>query len=156
MGELSDNEFREQTLERDENECQYCGSKGSAVNGLEAHHITHEKDGGTTELDNGITLCKEHHDVVHGLVESGEDPVEVLTKYGVPKDIPEIRGINGCKSVMVLDVLKEGRANPKWIKEKTGLNDQQVNYALNQLIAAGWVEKLTKGLYELRGDPRDD
>lgn len=55
----------------------------------------------------------------------------------------------------VLEILKEGRANPKWIKEKTDLNDQQVNYALNQLIAAGWVEKLTKGLYELRGDPRD-
>lgn len=56
----------------------------------------------------------------------------------------------------VLDVLREGRANPKWIKEKTGLNDQQVNYALNQLRAAGWVRKVTKGLYELVTDPRED
>ena len=55
----------------------------------------------------------------------------------------------------VIDVLKDGRANPKWIKEKTGLNDQQVNYALNQLIAAGWVRKVTKGLYEFVADPRD-
>lgn len=55
---------------------------------------------------------------------------------------------------LILEVLKNGRANPKWIKEKTALNDQQVNYALKQLIAAGWVKKLTKGLYELVNDPR--
>lgn len=56
----------------------------------------------------------------------------------------------------VLDVLREGRANPKLLKERTGLNDQQVNYALNQLRAAGWVNRITTGLYELAGDPRDD
>ena len=56
----------------------------------------------------------------------------------------------------VIEVLEEGRANPKLLKDRTGLNDQQVNYALNQLIAAGWVEKVTTGLYELNLDPRDD
>ena len=56
----------------------------------------------------------------------------------------------------VIDVLEEGRANPLHLKKRTGLNDQQINYALNQLIAAGWVEKIEKGLYELEVDPRDD
>lgn len=56
----------------------------------------------------------------------------------------------------VLEVLREGRANPKHLKERTGLNDQQINYALNQLRAAGWVTKVTTGLYELVGDPRDE
>ena len=56
----------------------------------------------------------------------------------------------------VLDVLDEGRATPKYLKDRTGLNNQQVNYALNQLIAAGWVRKITTGLYELVGDPRED
>jgi len=56
----------------------------------------------------------------------------------------------------VIEVLEEGRANPKLLKDRTGLNDQQVNYALNQLIAAGWVKKVTTGLYELEVDPRDD
>lgn len=56
----------------------------------------------------------------------------------------------------VLDVLREGRANPKYIKDRTGLNGQQVDYALNKLIAAGWVRKVTKGLYELVVDPRED
>ena len=55
----------------------------------------------------------------------------------------------------VIDVLEEGRANPLYLKNRTGLNDQQVNYACNQLIAAGWVEKIEKGLYELQEDPRD-
>jgi len=47
-----------------------------------------------------------------------------------------------------------GRANPKFLKQETGLNDQQVNYALNQLSAAGWVQKLTTGLWEFVDDPR--
>lgn len=54
----------------------------------------------------------------------------------------------------IIDVLEEGRATPKYLKERTGLNDQQINYALNQLQAAGWVTKVTKGLYELEADPR--
>lgn len=56
----------------------------------------------------------------------------------------------------VLEVLEEGRANPKYLKERTGLNDQQINYALNQLRAAGWVKRVTKGLYELVEDPRKE
>ena len=64
----------------------------------------------------------------------------------------------------ILDVLIEdrdkdkpwGRANPLYLREQTGLNKQQVNYALNQLTAAGWVKKITEGLYELVADPRND
>lgn len=54
----------------------------------------------------------------------------------------------------ILSILAEGRANPKSIKEGTDMNDQQVNYALNQLIAAGWFDRVTTGLYELVADPR--
>lgn len=56
----------------------------------------------------------------------------------------------------ILELLHEGRVTPKLIKDETGLNDQQVNYALNQLMAAGWVEKVTTGLYELTEDPREN
>lgn len=50
---------------------------------------------------------------------------------------------------------KGGTVTPKLLKEEVDLNDQQVNYALNQLIAAGWVRKVTTGLYELVEDPRE-
>ena len=64
----------------------------------------------------------------------------------------------------ILVVLKEGRergdpwgrANPLYLRERTGLNKQQVNYALNQLMAAGWVQKVTDGLYEFVTDPRNE
>jgi predicted HTH transcriptional regulator len=59
------------------------------------------------------------------------------------------------KEEHVLACLKEGRVTPKLLKEEFDLNDQQVNYALNQLIAAGWVQKVTTGLYELVEDPRE-
>jgi DNA-binding IclR family transcriptional regulator len=63
----------------------------------------------------------------------------------------------------ILEVLKMGRdagdpwgrSNPLYLREQTGLNKQQVNYSLNQLMAAGWVYKLTDGLYELAADPRE-
>ena len=56
----------------------------------------------------------------------------------------------------ILDLLDEGRVTPNLVKEQSDLNDQQINYALNQLIAAGWVQKVTTGLYELVEDPREE
>jgi predicted Rossmann fold nucleotide-binding protein DprA/Smf involved in DNA uptake len=60
------------------------------------------------------------------------------------------------KEERILDLLQQGRVTPKLVKDETGLNDQQVNYALNQLMAAGWVQRVTTGLYELVEDPRED
>lgn len=56
----------------------------------------------------------------------------------------------------VLDILKDGRANPIYIREQTGLDKGNVEYFLNQLTTAGWVRKLTTGLYEFKEDPRED
>lgn len=51
----------------------------------------------------------------------------------------------------------ESRMSPAMIRNR--LNDegkQNVNYALKQLTAAGWVKKLSKGIYEFVDDPRTD
>ena len=63
----------------------------------------------------------------------------------------------------ILAVLKEGRgegepwgyANPKRLVERTGTRRQYIQRALDNLIAAGWVEKPYRGLYRLVEDPRD-
>lgn len=55
----------------------------------------------------------------------------------------------------VIRVLKEGRANPLHIREETGLSKQRVNDSLDRLTSAGWVVKVTRGLYELVDDPRE-
>jgi len=49
-----------------------------------------------------------------------------------------------------------GESKSLYLREQTGLNKQQVNYALNQLMAAGWIVKITEGLYELVADPRTE
>jgi hypothetical protein len=55
----------------------------------------------------------------------------------------------------------ESRMTPQLIRERIGELDgndtskQNVNYALGQLRAAGWVEKISDGLYEFVDDPRD-
>jgi len=56
----------------------------------------------------------------------------------------------------VLGVLKEGRANPLHIREESGLAKQRVNESLQRLQGAGWVRKVTRGLYELVEDPREE
>lgn len=54
----------------------------------------------------------------------------------------------------VLKVLQKGRANPLHIREESGLAKQRVNESLERLRSAGWVRKVTRGLYELVNDPR--
>jgi predicted transcriptional regulator of viral defense system len=56
----------------------------------------------------------------------------------------------------VLNVLKGGRANPLHIREESGLAKQRVNESLERLRSAGWVQKVTRGLYELVDDPREE
>ncbi|MFC7044645.1 MarR family transcriptional regulator [Halobacteriaceae archaeon GCM10025711] len=55
----------------------------------------------------------------------------------------------------VLSVLKGGRANPLLIRQETNLSKQRVNHSLSNLVAAGWVTRITTGLYELVEDPRE-
>lgn len=56
----------------------------------------------------------------------------------------------------VLTVFKEyGCANPYLIREETDLGKGDVNTSLVRLTSAGWVNKITRGLYEFVDDPRD-
>lgn len=63
-----------------------------------------------------------------------------------PKDDDEV----------LLELLKEhNRATPQSIREDTGLNKSEVDRSLDRLLAAGWVRRVSRGLYELVADPRD-
>lgn len=60
------------------------------------------------------------------------------------------------KEEEVLRVLSsENRANPYLIRDKTDIGKGDVNTALTRLTSAGWVRKVTRGLYEFVDDPRD-
>ena len=56
----------------------------------------------------------------------------------------------------ILQVLKdEGRANPLRIREQTDIRKEYVSRKLDNLVRAGWVRRVTRGLYEFAADPRD-
>lgn len=63
----------------------------------------------------------------------------------------------------VLDIFKEGRdtphpwgrANPRYIIDKTGMDKPNVEYQLRRLNDAGWIQKVSRGLYEFVEDPRE-
>lgn len=54
-------EMRKLVRERDHNRCTWCGIPRS----LHVHHINYRSQGGPHEPWNLITLCQEHHDLVH-------------------------------------------------------------------------------------------
>ena len=49
--------------------------------------------------------------------------------------------------------LREGRCTPSYLSELTGESRQLVSQRLRDLVMAGYVEKVHKGLYELVDDP---
>jgi len=55
----------------------------------------------------------------------------------------------------VIEVLREGRANPLLLRERTGYDKGTLNTALSNLTSAGWIRRVTRGLYEFVEDPRD-
>lgn len=49
-----------------------------------------------------------------------------------------------------------GRVNPLYLRECSDLDKGQVEYALRNLSAAGWIKQINKGgLYEFVDDPRE-
>jgi len=67
------------------------------------------------------------------------------------------------KDEQILAALKDGRdgerpwgrANPRWLIDQTDLDKGNVEFCLRSLRDAGWVERIARGLYELREDPRE-
>jgi hypothetical protein len=57
----------------------------------------------------------------------------------------------------ILDVFKHdrGTVNPMYLREATDLGKGSINTALTRLTSAGWVRKVTRGLYEFVEDPRE-
>lgn len=58
-------EVRDKVLERDNHQCQHCGTPGSTNNKLTLHHIRYRRHGGTSTPDNLLTLCRDCHDRLH-------------------------------------------------------------------------------------------
>lgn len=55
--------IRRTVLFRDEHCCQFPGCGASRY--LDCHHVQHWADGGTTDVDNLVTLCRTHHRLLH-------------------------------------------------------------------------------------------
>lgn len=57
----------------------------------------------------------------------------------------------------ILDLMVEGRVNPRYLRENLeDMSKQNIEYHLQQLRSAGWIKRLTRGLYELQYYPDSD
>lgn len=53
----------------------------------------------------------------------------------------------------IVEELREGRCTPSYLAEQTDESRQLISQRLRDLVMAGYVEKVHKGLYELKEDP---
>lgn len=57
----------------------------------------------------------------------------------------------------ILDLMIEGRVNPRYLRENLeDMSKQNIEYHLQQLRSAGWIRRVTRGLYELQYHPDSD
>jgi len=55
----------------------------------------------------------------------------------------------------IIEMLGEGRCTPSHIAKKSGYSRQNINNRLKRLVELGYVEKVDKGLYEMKEKPED-
>lgn len=86
---------RKQAIERDNRECQKCGSLGGEEGEIELHvdHITPKSDGGTDDLDNLRTLCRDcHMDVHYSVPDAPRVPVgelaDTISRIAADAEVP--------------------------------------------------------------------
>lgn len=73
--------IRGKALYRDDETCQECGASGDETD-LEVHHKTPVSEGGSDDLENLITLCRECHLNAHGWEKREDSHARALLTEG--------------------------------------------------------------------------
>jgi len=73
--------IREQALERDRGLCQHCLAEGRSVPATQVDHVIAKAKGGTDDLGNLQSLCRDHHEAKTA-AENGR-AVKPKTRFGV-------------------------------------------------------------------------
>jgi hypothetical protein len=96
-------------LQRRHDGCRFPGCSCNRF--VDAHHIRHWADGGETNLDNLVLLCRRHHRLVHeggfGVCRNQEGAIEFTYPDGrVMETGPDLRF---CGNVVSIKVANRGR-----------------------------------------------
>jgi len=76
MGRFDDPVLKRQVFERDRWRCRWCGRTNACQ--YDAHHIVYRRSSKDDVIDNLVTLCRAHHDYVHGGEISKQEAQEIL------------------------------------------------------------------------------
>ena len=70
--------IRDLIFERDSYTCVLC-----QAHACDAHHVRHRSRGGRTHPHNLVSLCRFHHDVVHGITrpQRKEEAAQMIVEY---------------------------------------------------------------------------
>ena len=122
-------------------ECVVCGAEEDLV----VHHV--DGDRSNNDPENLRFMCRSCHRSVH----NGGNGVEEWTDQLPERSVIDRSSIMDLRSreLEILSVLSDGRSNPKYIRETTGLEKGQVTTGLNRLGKFGLVCRINRGLYRI-------
>jgi hypothetical protein len=122
--------------------CNYC----EATTGLHTHHILPKSLGGTDDGHNLLTVCKEHHWMLHGVHERAS--FSELTKRGIAK--AKEKGVMFGNRTNLKEAQTKGGAATK---AKYAAFAQRVRPMLNRLREAGMTFRAIAEEFNVMGVP---
>lgn len=132
--------YRGYCLDEKGEECELCGASAPIV----AHHINGDRS--DNRLENLMPVCRSCHRSIHHDSETHRHLTDKLPSMSIIDPYP---GGLRPHAYAVLEVLAVRAANPYHIREETGLDKGDVNTVLNRLGRAGYLQQVTRGLYEI-------
>ncbi len=113
VADMSENRYpsdwntrRKSVYRRDNYTCKNCGRRGGSYGSIElhAHHVVPKHKGGTDNIDNLQTVCKECHEAIHHK-DKVAPTARRLSAYGTSLGVIEsihafVRGLESLRSVL--------------------------------------------------------
>jgi len=143
-GEHSD-QYRAKCFEKHGRSCVIC----DAEQGIIAHHVDGDRTNNTAA--NLRPMCRScHRSVHHGTIPAWSEKLPEKSiiephKSGLSDDAHD-----------VLVILAEDRANPRFMREETGMSKGRTDSVLTELCKDGLARRKVQGLYEITDDGRGE
>lgn len=121
--------LKARVFERDNRRCRWCGVTNR---GLDAHHIEYRRGSSYDVIDNLISLCRLHHDFVHG---TPNKQGEIIPKQIAQRVLRELVAHPGTTGSSVWRRLKR-----QWVLEGRCRHDEEKGLCLDCRRAGGTRE----------------
>ncbi|WP_255171265.1 HNH endonuclease [Natrononativus amylolyticus] len=145
---MSSEHYREKCLNAKGEECIECDATSKIV----VHHINGDRT--NDSLDNLVPMCRSCHTSVHAAGDGFERWTKELPELAIRReDIVDVTE-HGYEILRVCQ-REDDRVNPLLVRQLTELPATTVQSSIDRLCRWGYVQQVTRGLYEITEKGRE-